>query len=74
MSRIDEIKKEIAELEREMRSIQDECSHPSACKHERLRRPRSRMNYDTQEYETDGVDVFYTCSLCEKEWTEFIKE
>ena len=65
MSRVDEIRIEIQKLNDELKSIQEECSHPKACL--------------TKEYGSDtGIwcrydDSYWTnfhCNLCDKRWTE----
>lgn len=75
MSRIDEIKEEIAKLEKEMRSIQNECSHPKTCRKKLSSYEDCSMNYDLQEMELRGHHHHqYICTLCEKEWSEYIRK
>ena len=58
------IKGRIAHYQHQLKMIQEECSHPSACV-TKTHGSSTGNPYETNEYWTD-----FECSLCEKRWTE----
>ena len=74
MSRVQEIKKEISKLKRELSLIQSECNHPKSCRVLLQKHDSCKINYDTQEYELQGIVYHWRCGLCENEWAETVRE
>jgi hypothetical protein len=66
MSRITEIKTQIADLTNELKQIQSECSHPVSC-------VTGKYGANTGNWCPDD-DVWWItlyCSLCDKGWTVY---
>jgi len=65
MSVVHDIQEEIAELQRRLKRIQDECSHPKDCT---IKKGASNTgNYCPQD-DSYWYDCY--CELCNKRWTE----
>lgn len=73
MSIVTDIKNQIKELENKLKSIQGECSHPKSCRVLTNEYEIGGMNYDHQEYEVSSKQQYWTCTLCEKQWTESVR-
>lgn len=65
MTRIDTLRAEIEEREKEIQSIQEECSHPRACLKKEY--GASTGNYDPS---SDHYWIDFECGLCGKQWSE----
>lgn len=65
MSKVDEIKKQIKTLEKELIQIQSECSHPASCLEKTAH--SNTGNYDPS---SDCYWYDFHCSLCDKRWSE----
>ena len=64
MNRIEEIKDQIDSLYKELKEIQDECSHPVSCVTKKYE--ASTGNWDRSD---DSYWINLYCSLCDKKWT-----
>lgn len=54
MSIVTDIKNQIKQLEKKLKDIQNECSHPKSCRVLTNEYEIGGMNYDHQEYETSS--------------------
>lgn len=73
MGKVQEIKTEISKLQRELAVIQSECNHPKSCRKLIQKNESCKMNYDSQEYELEGIVHHWRCGLCDYEWTETVR-
>lgn len=64
MSRIDEIHREIAALDKELADIQSSCSHPDPCVEYKY--GSNTGNWDKGD---DCYWIDFKCSLCDLNWT-----
>lgn len=64
MNRVDEIKKQIETLQKELRQIQDECSHPHSCL-----KKEAHSNTGNYDPSNDCYWNNFHCSLCDKKWS-----
>lgn len=65
MNRVNKIKKQIKTLQKELKQIQDECSHPKVCLEKEAR--SNTGNYDPSD---DHYWYDLHCTLCGKRWSE----
>jgi hypothetical protein len=65
MSVISDLRKQISSLNEQILDIQNECSHPISCL-------KFKYEADTGNWcsADDSYWTVYTCSLCEKRWSE----
>lgn len=62
MSKIQELKKELASIEKQIIEIQNECNHPMSAR--KIVDKGSTGGWDADEYWQEHI-----CGLCEKFWT-----
>ena len=65
MSIIHELNKKAAEIEKQIKTIQSECSHPKSSL--KVEHKSNTGNYDPS---VDSWWTEYYCGLCEKSWHE----
>jgi len=63
MNAIKDRKAKIEQLEKEIREIQAECSHPRTCVNS-----KSKSNSGNYDPSADSYWVEHECGLCEKQW------
>lgn len=61
MIKVDELKKQIVEFNRQITEIQSECNHPKSSL-------QIKHNGSTGGWESDSYWKEYTCGLCKKFW------
>lgn len=60
---IHKLKEQIKRIQAEIEAIQEECSHPLAC-----RITKNKSNTGNYDPESDSYWTEHTCQLCEKRW------